>query len=192
MVEDNARADEEHYSGIARLFHWVSAVVVLGLIVSGLLMVWRGKDLNIWDNLTNTLYSSHKTFGLLFLILIIARLGYRLMHGAPRDEPTLEPFQRVVSHLTHWGIYGLLLALPVLGWVGISMFPALNILGGLNAPAITGPDRAMSQQVFWIHGTAAYLLIVLVAMHVGAALYHHFIRGDGVLRRMMPGLKRRD
>lgn len=189
MTEGNS--EFQHYSGIARFFHWLTVVIVLALAGSGLLMVYRGKDLNIWDQLTNTLYDAHKLLGLTLLLIIVLRLLYRLTHGAPDDEPSLHPMQRLISHLTHWAIYGLLLGLPILGWIGISMFPALSAFG-ISIPALTAPDKAMSSQVLWWHGLAAYGLIVLVGMHVGAALYHHVIRGDNVLRRMLPGLKRRN
>lgn len=192
MAEDILRTSEVRaYSGIARFFHWLSALLVLVLIATGLLMVYRGKDLNIWDDLTNTLYTTHKTLGLALLALIILRLVYRLSAGAPGSEPSLTPPQRIISHATHWTLYGLLIALPLLGWVGISMFPALNTFGGLKIPALTAPDQATAKQVLWLHGWVAYAIIVLVCMHIGAALYHHFIRQDNVLRRMMPGLKRK-
>ncbi|MGI9479975.1 MAG: cytochrome b [Hyphomicrobiaceae bacterium] len=179
------------YSGVARFLHWLTVVLVLIMTMSGLVMVYRGKDLNIWDQLTNTLYSGHKALGLVILALIVVRLGYRLANGAPPDEPGLDGLQRFVAHLTHWAMYGLLVALPILGWLGISMFPALGTFGGIQIPALTAPDKAMSQQVLWLHGSLAYLLIVLIAMHIGAALHHHVIRGDNVLRRMLPSLKPR-
>lgn len=179
------------YSGVARLLHWLTVVLVLIMSLSGLVMVYRGKDLNIWDQLTDTLYSGHKALGLVVLAVVIVRLGYRLAKGAPPDEPGLNGLQRLVAHLTHWAMYALLICLPILGWVGISMFPALGTFGGLQIPALTAPDKAMSTQVLWVHGTLAYLLIVLIAMHIGAALFHHVIRGDNVLRRMLPSLKPR-
>lgn len=179
------------YSPTARLFHWLSAALVLVMLVTGLVMVYRGKDLNIWNDLTNNLYTTHKTLGLVVLALVAIRLIYRLVRGAPPDEPTLEPVHRIAGHATHWLMYLLLLALPLLGWVGISMFPALGTFGGFKIPALTAPDPDMSKQVLWLHAWLAYALIALIAMHVGAALYHHTIRGDNVLRRMLPSLRPR-
>lgn len=189
MVEDTKTTEFEHYSGVARFLHWLTVLLVLVMVTSGLVMVYRGKGLNIWDDLTNTLYSGHKALGLVVLAVVILRLLYRFTKGAPGEEPSLAFVHVFASHATHWLIYGLLLALPILGWIGISMFPALGTLGGLQIPALTGPDKAMSEEVLWLHRTLAYVLIVMIAMHVGAALYHHVIRGDNVLRRMLPGLK---
>jgi cytochrome b561 len=66
------------------------------------------------------------------------------------------------------------------------VFPALGVFGLVSLPSISGVDRAASDTVFTLHGLAAFLLVALVGLHVGAALYHQYIRRDGVLRRMLP------
>lgn len=189
MVKDDGSTDFEHYSGIARFFHWLTALIVLTLLGTGVLMVYRGKDLNIWDQLTNTLYETHKTLGIVVLAIVFFRLLYRINHGAPDEEPTLNFFQRFMSHATHWALYALLLAMPIVGWIGVSLFPALGILGGYQLPALVAPDQGLSKQVLWFHALGGYALMVLLAMHIGAAMYHHFVRRDNVLRRMWPSLK---
>ena len=175
----------EHYSLTARFAHWLTVAFIAVLVPVGLFMTYRGKELNLWDDLTNTLYSGHKLAGFILLWLIVARLGYRLFAGAPADEPTLTGFHKFASHAVHWAMYGLLIAIPILGWIGVSAFPALQVFGGASLPAITGPDRALAEQVFELHGLLARLLMALIALHIAAALYHHFIRRDGVLRRMI-------
>lgn len=181
---------EPVYSATARFFHWIVAVLVAVMAVTGIAMVYRGKDLNIWDGLTNNLYSTHKAVGLIVLALVVLRLLYRIMAGSPPDEPTITPFQRIASHTVHWLLYVLLIAIPIGGWLGVSLFPALDVFGVFKIPALAAPDKALSEQVLWVHGLAAYILLGLVAMHIGAALYHYFIRGDGVLARMLPSLRR--
>jgi cytochrome b561 len=192
MAQENRPAEFEHYSGLARFFHWLSVLIVFIMVGTGMLMVYRGKDLNIWDQLTNNLYMTHKTLGLALLVLIALRLLYRVFHGAPDDEPSLNFFHRFMSHSTHWALYGLLIALPLVGWYGVSLFPALNIFGGLKIPALVAPDQGLSKLVFWFHAVMAYALMALVAMHIGAGLYHHILRGDNVLRRMLPSLKQKN
>jgi cytochrome b561 len=188
----SARAAGEDlvYSATARLLHWLTVLFVAMLIPMGLYMVWRGNVTN-FDAATNTLYNAHKLGGFLLLWVVVARLAYRFTRGAPPDEPTLEPWQRVASHLTHWGIYALLLVVPFLGWLGVSLYGARDVLGGFRLPAIAGEDQKAATLVFQLHYWAAMLLLAAIAAHVGAAIYHHFIRGDGVLRRMLPGLKKR-
>ncbi|AOG05739.1 cytochrome b [Bosea sp. RAC05] len=176
------------YSAAARHMHWVTAAVVLAMIPAGLAMTYRGNTLNIWDGLTNAMYSSHKLLGFLVLWLVAGRLAYRLLKGAPPDEPTLLWWQKAGSHLVHWLLYGLLLVVPLLGWVGVSLYPSLTVFGLFNLPALAAPNEDLAKVVLDIHGTLAIVMGLLVCAHVGAALYHHLIRKDGVLRRMLPGL----
>src|SRR5262245_20853889 len=98
---------EETYSTGARHLHWWTVGLLAVQIPVGVYMVYRGQVTN-FDALTNTLYSSHKTLGLLILLLVLGRLFYRLRHGAPADEPTIEWWQKAASHLTHWSLYLLL------------------------------------------------------------------------------------
>lgn len=182
----------EIYSPTARAFHWIVAFLVLIQIPVGLYMVYRGSVLNIWDSVTNNLYSGHKLTGVVILTLVVLRLLYRLSAGAPKPEPTIEPWQHRVSELNHWALYLLLLVVPVLGYIGVSMFPALNIFGAFDLPAVTAPDKKMSEEVFFWHATGAFTLAGLIAMHVGAALYHYVIRQDNVLGRMLTAALRRE
>ena len=181
----------EVYSPTARAFHWLTVLLLAAQIPLGIAMSWRGNTLNIWDALTNTLYSTHKMTGLVILLVVIARLVYRLMHGAPADEPTIEPWQRIVSHITHWALYALLIAIALTGWLGVSLYPALDVFG-FKLPALASPDKDAAARVLAVHFFGAVALILLAGMHVGAALFHYVIRKDGVLNRMLPGLPRRD
>lgn len=182
----------ESYSLLARHFHWWTALLVAVMIPLGIAMNYRGNVINVWDATTNSLYSAHKLIGFCILLIVVARLVYRFTRGAPADEPTLEPWQKIISHLTHWAIYGLLLAVPLLGWFGVQLFPALDVFGLFSLPAVVGPDEAASIVVLGLHKLAAFVLVALVLMHIGAALFHYVIRRDGVLNRMWTSLPRRD
>ena len=177
------------YSPVARRFHWITVAAVFIMIPLGLGMTYRGNTLDIWDGLTNGLYSAHKLLGFLVLWLTAGRLAYRLLRGAPPDEPTLAWWQKLGSHLVHWALYGLLLIVPLFGWIGVSLFPALTIFDLFNLPALTGPNEEAAKRVLALHGWLAMLLMLAIAGHIMAALSHHFIRKDGVLRRMLPGLR---
>ena len=186
-----AQADTvEVYSPAARALHWLTVAFVAVQVPLGLYMVWRGNATN-FDPATGRLYDLHKLLGFLLLIVVVARLAYRLGQGAPADEPTIEGWQKAASHLTHWTLYGLLVAVPVLGWLGVSLYGARSIFGLFSLPPLASENQDASTTVFMIHFYAALLMTGLVAMHVGAAFFHHFIRRDSVLRRMLPGLKRR-
>jgi cytochrome b561 len=125
------------------------------------------------------------------LLAVVCRLAYRLVHGAPANEPTIERWQAVASHLNHWGMYLLLLCVPVAGYIGISLFPALDIFPGFKLPGIVAPNKEAAATAFFVHGLLAGLLVLFIAVHVAAALYHYFIRKDNVLGRMLPRLIRR-
>jgi cytochrome b561 len=181
---------QDTYPAGARHFHWITAAFVFIMVPVGFYMVYRGETTN-FDALTNTLYSNHKLAGFILLWLVVARLGFRFIKGAPSDEPSLTPLQKTVSHLVHWVIYGLLLVVPLLGWIGVSLYPALGIPFGLSLPALTTPDEKLAETVLNLHKLGAILLTLLVLAHIGAALFHHLIRKDNVLRRMLPGLKAR-
>lgn len=180
------------YSPLARRLHWWTVAFVMALIPLGLIMHRRGNELNIWDATTNNMYSLHKLLGFILLWLIVFRLVYRFTNGAPPDETTLEWWQKAASHLTHWGMYALLLVIPILGWLGVSMFGATNVFGLFNLPSIAAQNQETAKFVFLLHKLAAILLVLAIAAHVGAAVFHHFIRKDGVLRRMLPSVGRRE
>ena len=184
MKDKDIGAAEETYSPAARRFHWWTVLLVLTQVPVGLYMVYRGNTLQIWDGLTNTLYSSHKLLGMIIFVLVVARLIYRLSHGAPPDEPTLEPWQKAAAHANHWGLYLFLLLVPIGGYIGISLYPALDVFG-IPLPALTAPNQEASSTVFYYHWLGALVIVLLVGMHVGAALFHYLIRKDGVMRRML-------
>ena len=176
------------YSPTARLLHWSVAVLVLITAPIGFIMADRGER-NIWDATTNNMYSAHKLIGLTILALMIARIVYRLTHGAPEPEPTLTPVEKSVSGTVHWVIYALLLAVPIGGYLGISYYPALDIFG-VKVPGLVTPNEDMAKVVFKWHGLAATVLLGLAALHIGAALMHAIVKKDGVLSRMIPGMRR--
>lgn len=189
-VAPQNRTGVRAYSPTARALHWITVALVAIQVPVGFAMAYRGNTLNIWDKLTGALYSGHKVIGVTILIVVLWRLVYRLTRGAPPDEPTLEPWQKVASHANHWALYLLLVATPMAGYVGISLFPALDIFGLVKLPGIVAPDKDAASTAFVVHLALAIGLVVLIAVHVAAALFHHLVRKDNVLGRMIPRLLR--
>ena len=170
------------YSGIAKLLHWLVAICVLSTIPIAFWMK-NASPGPLQDNL----YNLHKSIGVLILALILFRIAYRLIAGAPAAEPTLEPWQRVVSSIVHTLLYLLLLAMPIVGWVANSAYGVSTPFFGLfDLPPIVGKNEGLSEQLFKFHRWTGWAVAALAAMHIGAALQHHFIHRDGVLRRMLP------
>lgn len=174
------------YRYTARLLHWITAAAIAVMVPLGLAMTYRGNTLDIWDGITDTLYSTHKLLGFLLLWIVIARLLHRWRHPPPPPEPDMPRWRQAAATITHWLLYALLLAVPLLGWLGVSLFPSVTLFGLFNLPAITSPDEARAKAVLAVHGTLALLLAGVALIHLAAALEHHLIRRDGVLRRMWP------
>jgi cytochrome b561 len=192
MADSTTTSGETTYSTGARHFHWWTVALLAIQVPVGLYMVYRGSVTN-FDALTNTLYSSHKTLGLVILALVIARLFYRFSHGAPADEPTIEWWQKAASHATHWSLYLLLILVPIVGWLGISLYGARDVFGLFSIPPLAGQDQAAAEGVLLLHKYLAFLTVAVIGAHVGAAVVlHYFIRKDGVLMRMLPWAGRRD
>lgn len=189
MAGSQSAGSNATYSVGARHFHWWTVAFFLVQAGLGLFMVRYSSATNFAAP-SGQMYDAHKLIGMIILVLAVARLFYRLSRGAPADEPTLEPWQKLVSHLTHWGIYALLLVVPVLGWLAVSYYGPFAPFG-ISLPSLAAQNDAAATRTFFLHGLAAYALILLVGMHVGAALFHYFIRKDGVLARMLPSAGRR-
>jgi cytochrome b561 len=182
---------EATYSPTARRFHWWTVLLVVIQIPLGLYMSYRGNVQGIFDDTTNFLYNWHKLFGIIILLLVLARLIYRLTHGAPADEPTIVDWQKGASHATHWLLYLLLIIVPIGGWMGVSYYGARDIFGWFSLPALVAENQDTATKVFYYHFLGAMGIVLLVGAHVSGALYHYFIRKDGVLMRMLPSAGKR-
>jgi len=119
----------------------------------------------------------------------ILRLAWRLIAGEPDPAAGLAPWERQVSRVVHWLLYLLLLVGPILGWINASWrgFPVI-VFGLFELPKLVATRAPGFRWTGDVHGILAnYLMLALVGLHVAAALYHYFIRRDGVLQRMLPG-----
>jgi cytochrome b561 len=184
------------YTPTARALHWFVALLIFIQLPLGIYMSYRGNEMpwvndkgeamkGVFDDLTGYLYSSHKLIGLIMLALVVLRLAYRLTRGAPRPDPTVPRAFIGISHMVHWSLYLLLLAVPVLGYLAISYGDYLDVFG-VHLPAVVAKNENMSKEVFGWHEIGAFLIIGFVTLHILAAIYHRFIRGDRVVERMLP------
>lgn len=177
-------ANRRHgYRTPARLFHWTTAVLVLLMIPAGLVMVREGLDRSVQD----TLFVFHKNTGVAVLILVLARLIYRLRFPPPPLPAETPGWQRRVAGLTHGLLYGLLIAMPVAGYVRVRAggFP-IEALDALGVPTLVPKSEALAEIAKTLHWIGGIALMALVALHVGAALFHGIARRDGVFSRMWP------
>jgi cytochrome b561 len=161
------------------------ALMVLCLIPIGVWMTARG-EAGIWDALTNALYSWHKAIGFAVLVLMVVRVGMKIWMRTPPYPSSLSPGLQKAAKSLHHLMYVLLLATPLLGWAGVTAFPALITIGGYHLPAMPGVpiDRALSGVLFNMHGLAASALALLLVGHIAAA-FRHMLRKDGIFKRML-------
>jgi cytochrome b561 len=171
------------YTPVARALHWITAVLVLMMIPAGIVMA------NFGDSPTkNLLYHLHRSTGVVLIPLVLFRLFYRTTHPAPPLPADIPPIQQLAAHANHWGLYALLIVQPVVGWIATSAYRAPVLFFWLfELPPIWPEDRAFSEKMFMAHRAIGIAIAGLVAMHVGAALFHHFVRRDNILMRMVRG-----
>jgi cytochrome b561 len=168
--------------------HWVVAALVVGMIPAGLIFTDFDNrpaiEAAFGPGSFDAIYNLHKAFGLTVLSLVLLRLIARRIWPDPAYTTPLTPLEAQVSRAAHWALYGLLVITPVLGWAGVSAYPApLPVFGLFDAPRIASENRAWAETLLELHGICALALGSLAAIHVAAAILHAR-RGDGVMRRM--------
>jgi cytochrome b561 len=187
--------ETQRYTRVAILLHWVSALCVLGLLGMGLLMVHG--DLAPMRRFQ--LYQWHKSVGITVLLLTVLRLAWRLGHKPPPHPDAMPARERRAASAAHRALYGLLVGLPLAGWalVSLSPFKIPTVLFGQiswpHLPLSELVDPAAGEAVMKrVHAYGAWFLGLLVLLHVAAALRHHWVLRDAVLRRMAPVLRDAD
>ncbi len=172
---------ESRYTTPAIALHWLLALALLISFSVGLYMA----DLPLTPQRVK-LYNWHKWAGVTILALSGLRLLWRLTHRPPADLPA-PAWQLKAAHLTHAALYFLFFAVPLVGWAYSSAagFPVVWF-GVLPLPDFVSPNKALAEAIEPWHGALAWAMAGLVVLHIGAALKHHFIDRDGLLRRMQP------
>jgi len=178
-----AQSDSTGYSGTAKTLHWL----VVALLIAQFIVAWTMPEIRR-DTPVSTLISLHFTIGIVILGVAVIRLLFRLVSGAPAPEAGIPGWQETSSQIVHWLLYLLLLVVPLLGWINADWRGMPVVMFGLELPHLIAARAAGWQWTGDVHGVLAnYAMLILVGLHVAAALYHHFVMRDGVLKRMLPG-----
>lgn len=171
------------YDTTARAFHWITAAIVIALIPGGLYMANAepGPAQDFAFNL-------HRSFGVVLLPLVLIRFVWRLRNPPPPLPRDIPLHQRVIAHAVHGILYALLIIQPLVGWIATSAYRApITVFWLFELPPIWAQDRAFSEALFGLHQILGILIALLATAHILAALYHHFVRHDDVLMRMLRG-----
>ncbi|WP_426284824.1 cytochrome b [Luteibacter sp. E-22] len=175
-----SRADTFH--PFARVLHWLMALAILSMLFVGAGMVTSVEARHAW------LLAIHKPLGITIFVLALIRLGFRLTHPAPPLPADMPEWQKLAAHASHWLLYGLMIAMPLIGWGMLSAGNYPVTLGaGLRLPPILPSDAALFAWLREAHRYLAWLFFLTFLAHIGAALMHGLIRRDGVLQSMTGG-----
>jgi cytochrome b561 len=171
------------YGPIQKVLHWSVFLLVLGLYGSTYI-----KNLYPHNDPGRAfIWWLHISFGLLLFAFVLLRIALRVGRGAPALPQSMTAMERYLAHGAHLALYGLLLAIPSLGvflaWLKGS---ALTFFGLFTIPALVEPEPHTARSIQELHQLAAYLILAFAGCHAAAALWHHFVRRDDVLGRMLP------
>lgn len=139
-----------------------------------------------------TLYMWHKSLGITVLVLMVLRLLWRWMHPVPEFPRLLPAWQKYAAFMMHYVLYLLLIIMPLSGWLMSSYGGHITrYFDWLNVTLPVTPHHVISEFYEEIHETLAVVIIAVLVIHIAAALKHHYINKDNVLKRMLPQRKKR-
>lgn len=190
------------YTAVAVALHWVIALAILGNLALGF---WMGGAIEApgAQSTATAAFQLHKSIGLTVLALSLLRLAWRFLYPPPPPPAHMATWERFLAGLTHWLFYGLMIGIPVSGWLYVSAqwrgdgpFTIPTLWFGLfEVPhlfALDTASEALRQRLAAVtgslHEAVAIALLVLLVLHVAAALRHQLFQRDGILTRMLPWL----
>lgn len=196
------------YGTVAMTLHWLIAALLIANICIGLyfsdlldtaheLARQNSADAAKYQTMALQYVPLHKSIGLTVLLLSVFRLVWRLVNPVPPPPASIPAWMRFGARVSHALLYVLIIGIPLTGWLMISAgamghpTSVFGLFGFPPAPGLSGLPRSVAHPYHEMFESAhvflAWSAIVLVPIHVLAAIYHHFLRGDDVLRRMLPG-----
>jgi cytochrome b561 len=171
-----------HFHILARLLHWLMALMVIAMLFIGAGMVASVSERHEW------LLNLHRPLGIAILVLVILRIGVRLTTRTPALPDDLPGWQVLAARLSHYLLYALMLAMPLVGWAMISAAgDPVMLASSVRLPAILTADAGQFALLRQAHTWLAYVLFLTVLTHVAAALFHAWVRRDEVLESMVRG-----
>ncbi|HET7267814.1 MAG TPA: cytochrome b [Oleiagrimonas sp.] len=171
------------YRPVQRWLHWVMFALVVTVYVLINLHHSTPRE-SPWHEVTE---HAHMVAGVLVLLLILPRLWARHKYGAPPAEPGLARAVRWFARITHWALYAFLLIQPLLGLITVQVAGgSVELFGVTLIPALVSePNRDLAGAIFQYHALIGTTFYWIIGLHIVAALWHHFLRRDDTLRRMV-------
>jgi cytochrome b561 len=177
---------QARYTGVAIALHWIVALLMIAGFALGLTMVGMR-----FSPAKLKYFSWHKWLGVTVFLLALLRLLWRLRFPAPPPPENMQRWQIIAAKLSHALLYVLMLVIPISGWLFSSADGVPVVYFGLIAlPDLVAPNKALAETLKSVHHSLNWVLLAAVIVHVAAALEHHFIARDDILRRMLPRFRR--
>ena len=174
---------DDRFDQTSMVLHWLTVLLLVVQFAS----IWAHEAVGHHSNLAAELLSLHRSAGALTWIVVVARLCWRRYFAyLPPFPQNMPKFQQIVAKANEFGLYILLLAMPITGLMRVLLRGQPFELFVWQIPALLEPDPAMRSVFVQAHAIGAKALMALIAMHVGAALFHRLVLRDGVLQRMLP------
>lgn len=167
------------YSRVARILHWLIAVLIVMNIAGGIFIA------NVPNQ--NTAYDLHRSTGFVILVLAILRLVWRATHTPPPLPAHMPAIQKFAAEAVHWAMYGFMILTPLAGWAAANAFGAtVSVYWLFNLPHIVAKDEAMFKIFAGAHFFLSLAFAAAIVVHFAGAMFHTVIQKDGLMRRMWP------
>ena len=171
--------DRTRYDRLAILFHWLMAALIF--YAAAAILIADGLPRGAFREFITT---THNSVGAMVLLLLVLRIIWRMVSTRPPMPSAMTAFQQRLARFAHFGLYGLMALVPVLGLITLFLRGRGLEFGFFSIESPLAANRALSRSVKEVHELAAYLLLGLVAFHIAAALWHQFIKRDGLMGRI--------
>ena len=173
---------DRHFTLTQRVLHWTMAVCILAMLFIGVGMVSTVSTRYL------ALVSIHKPLGIAILILVVVRIAVRLRAGTPGLPADLPTPMKLAASLSHYVLYALMVAMPLLGWgmLSAAAYPIV-LFPGVLLPAILPQSDSLHTVLWNLHRALAFVFFAVILLHIAAGLFHALIRRDGVFQTMTAG-----
>lgn len=176
-------ANTQHrWGAVQQTLHWFVVIAAVTQLTLGFTFTSLAQD----NPIRGTLFGAHATVGVIILIVMLVRLGWRLSNPVPSLPDTLKSWEKGLARANHWLLYLLLIGMPIGGYVLVNAHGHAVPFFGAELPQLIPANEALEETVEVVHIAGAFTIIGLVILHVVGALRHEFVLRDNTLRRMTP------